>query len=142
MSRLAVVRCAGVAAALAFAVSTRPVQAHEPNIISRCLYRLIPKTDPASDHNMHRAGHPDTLACYTASTKCGPYTGSYVGGSCAFKGCARNPDEGTWGWDYCGPLHSEHPWLKWCHGRRCQGGPGAYKSDGPHVPDPIAKLGI
>jgi hypothetical protein len=88
----------------------------------------------------HRAGHPECIACYARRSDYGPYSGSYVGGSCAFKGWPRGAHEGTWGWDYCGPLHSERPWMQWCHGRRCQGGTGAYKTDGPHVPDLLAKL--
>ena len=134
-----------VVGAIAFAVSTESVQAQEckhPLLEKLRPERLIPKTDPAMENTQCRAGHPDCVACYAQPSKCGPYSGSYVGGSCAWKGCARKAHEGTWGWDYCGPLVSEHPWLKWCDGRRCQQGTGAYKTDGPEVPDPIAKTHI
>jgi hypothetical protein len=62
------------------------------------------------------------------------YIGYYVGGGCAcrFKAEPRRPDEGTWGWDYQGALIPRIVNLGWWHGRRYQGGTGAYQTDGPH----------
>jgi hypothetical protein len=62
-----------------------------------------------------------------------------VGGGAPIVGCDRRSNEGTWGRDYHGIL-SHRPFLRWSHGRRCQGGTGAYRTDGPHVPDPIGRL--
>lgn len=110
-------------------------------ILAPALLVVSGETEPACAQGPQaRAGNPECIARYAQRSDCGPYSGSFVGGSCAFKGHARRTHEGVWGWDYCGPLRSEHPWLKWCRGRRCQGGTGAYKTDGPHVPDPLAKL--
>lgn len=43
-------------------------------------------------------------------------------------------NEGTWGWDYRGWIIPRRVNLLWWHGRRAQGGPGAYKTDGPFLP--------
>jgi hypothetical protein len=62
------------------------------------------------------------------------YTGYYVGGGAASPhGDPRGVSEGTWGWDYQGGLLPRRVSLNWWHGRRTQGGTGAYKTDGPHV---------
>jgi len=60
--------------------------------------------------------------------------GHYVGGGCTplLRGEPRRLDEGTWGWDYQGCLIPRHVNLGWWHGRRYQGGTGAYRTDGPH----------
>ena len=48
-------------------------------------------------------------------------------------------DDGTWGWDETGcHLFRRRVILGWSHGRKYQGGTGAYLTDGPVVPDPIA----
>ena len=60
--------------------------------------------------------------------------GGYVGGGAPVHGDCRCAHEGTWGWDYHGRLFTKRVWLGWHHGRREQGGYGAYKSDGPHCP--------
>ncbi len=139
--RLVAIRNAGlIVFAFAVAASSRTAQAQEHWLLGKLRpEKHLQPTDPVAEHTQCRAGHANCIACYAHPSMCA-YTGSYVGGSCAFKGCGRSPHEGTWGWDYCGPLKSEHPWLKWCHGRRCQSGTGNYKTDGPHVPDPLAKL--
>ncbi len=41
------------------------------------------------------------------------------------------PDEGTWGWDYHGYCLPSRVILGWWHGRKYQGGEGAYSTDGP-----------
>jgi len=63
--------------------------------------------------------------------------GYYVGGGLACRGEPRHPTEGTWGWDYEGRFFCRRIWLGWGHGRRYQGGTGAYKIDGPklHLPE-------
>jgi hypothetical protein len=65
----------------------------------------------------------------------GHYVGYYVGGGCAKPRRAEPPypDEGTWGWDYRGWLVPRNVILGWWHGRRAQGGTGAYKTDGPKI---------
>jgi hypothetical protein len=60
--------------------------------------------------------------------------GYYVGGGCAWRGEPRYPDEGTYGWDYEGCYFARRVWLLWSHGRRYQGGTGAYASDGVQSP--------
>lgn len=45
----------------------------------------------------------------------------------------RNPDEGTWGWDYQGWLLPRRVVPGWWHGRRYQGGTGSYQTDGPRL---------
>lgn len=81
-----------------------------------------------------RAGWPQCVAPW-ARASFGPYeSGGYIGGGAPFHGDCRCGHEGTWGWDYNGRLFNKHIWLGWHHGRRNQGGTGAYKSDGPHFP--------
>jgi hypothetical protein len=63
------------------------------------------------------------------------FIGYYVGGGRACGGTPRCCTEGTWGWDYQGWVLPRRVLLYWSHGRRYQGGIGAYKTDGPHVPD-------
>jgi hypothetical protein len=56
--------------------------------------------------------------------------GYYVGGGAWKRGDPPAPDEGTWGWDYGGLLLPRRVVLLWHHGRRSQGGPGAYRTVG------------
>ena len=65
----------------------------------------------------------------------GHYLGYHVGGGAvnARKAEPRRDDEGTWGWDYQGWLVPRRVSLGWWHGRRYQGGAGAYKTDGPRL---------
>ena len=81
----------------------------------------------------HRAGHPKCLAHYAQPSSDLHYAGGYLGGGTQFHGCRRFTDEGTWGRDYCDGILTHRPWLKWSHGRRFQGGSGAYKTDGPRL---------
>lgn len=62
--------------------------------------------------------------------------GYYVGGGAVSRkhGELPYPEEGTWGWDYRGWLIPRRVNLLWWHGRRDQGGTGAYRTDGPHLP--------
>jgi hypothetical protein len=61
----------------------------------------------------------------------GRYFGYYVGGGSAFRGDDRLANEGVWGWDYGGFHFVPRIELLWNHGRRYQGGAGAYQTDGP-----------
>ena len=88
-------------------------------------------TDAEDGH--HRTGHSERLECYAQSSNDCQYSGGYVGGGTRFHGCGRFAQEGTWGRDYCGWRLSHRPWLNWSHGRRSQGGSGAYKTDGPKL---------
>lgn len=56
-------------------------------------------------------------------------SGYYVGGGAAVCGDARCTHEGTFGWDYHGRLFPNRITLGWYHGRRSQGGGGAYRTD-------------
>lgn len=61
--------------------------------------------------------------------------GYHVGGGNPFPHFAepREPDEGTWGWDYQGWCVPRRVINGWWHGRKYQGGTGAYKTDGPKL---------
>lgn len=61
--------------------------------------------------------------------------GYYLGGGNPFphKAEPRGPEEGAWGWDYQGWLMPRRVINGWWHGRRYQGGTGAYKTDGPSL---------
>ncbi len=61
------------------------------------------------------------------------YGGYWVGGGLPHKGDAPGLQEGTFGWDYFGILFNKRIALNWSHGERHQGGPGAYKTDGPKL---------
>jgi hypothetical protein len=92
-----------------------------------------------------RAGYPDETSCFAKLGRRPNYCGYYVGGGCVCgpvtcHGSLPAPYQGTYGWDYCcGPCGLNHRViLGWCFGCRPKGGTGAYKTDGPHVPNPLA----
>jgi hypothetical protein len=87
---------------------------------------------PASDHSLHRAGNPQTVAWYARPSDTGHDIGYYVGGGCGCRGESRHPDEGVWGWDYRGCLIPRRIVLSWCHCGPYQGGIGYYRT----VPKP------
>jgi hypothetical protein len=77
---------------------------------------------------------PPRIACWATPSNIKAYFGYYVGGGSAF--CRGEPclaTEGTWGWDYRGRCLPQCVFLQWWHGRRYQGGAGAYRIDGPPV---------
>jgi hypothetical protein len=76
-----------------------------------------------------REGYVLPVARWARPSNTPSYTGYYVGGDTAFPGHERTLSEGTWGWDYEGWCFSRRVWLRWSHGRRCQGGTGSYKTD-------------
>jgi len=89
---------------------------------------------PLEGHTMDRAGHPDCISKCARPSVTPAYVGYYVGGG-AVGPKAEPPlaSDGTWGWDYQGGWFRRRVILNWWHGRRYQGGIGAYKTDGPHL---------
>jgi hypothetical protein len=85
------------------------------------------------EHSHERAGYPMCVSGHAKATNGPSYVGYYVGGGSACGDCPRRVEEGTWGWDYEGVHLPRRVWLSWSHGRRYQGGTGAYKTDGPHL---------
>jgi len=82
-------------------------------------------------HTQHRAGHPFLVSPHAEPSNTESFNGYYVGGGAAWHGEPRYLEEGTWGWDYVGGHLSRNVFLQWSHGRRYQGGSGAYQTDGP-----------
>jgi hypothetical protein len=76
---------------------------------------------------------PPGIARWAIPSDTGRYVGYYVGGGCPryLRANPPGPDDGTWGWDYQGGFFRRNVILGWWHGRRYQGGTGAYKTDGP-----------
>ena len=96
--------------------------------------------DPPGNAAAHaRAGYPQEVSRFARPSDTGRYVGYPVGGGCAFprKGDPPGPNDGTWGWDYLGGCFQRRVILHWWHGRRYQGGAGAYETEGPRVLHPI-----
>jgi hypothetical protein len=91
-----------------------------------------------SEHTDTRAGCPREVSPLAQPSNGAHDMGGYVGGGSASvrRGDPRTPEEGTWGWDYRLSSLVRDPFLEWWHGRRYQGGTGAYKTDGPCSPEP------
>jgi hypothetical protein len=84
----------------------------------------------------HRAGDPQCVSPLAKSAESPFEEGYYVGGGARVKGCLgeeRRDNEGTWGMDYTGILFHKKIELRWSHGKRYQGGVGAYRTDGPRL---------
>jgi hypothetical protein len=96
-----------------------------------CVFALL----DAASGQAQRAGYAQEVAPWAMPSDTGRYVGYLVGGGSLSirKGDPPLPDEGTWGWDYRGGLFQRRVMLNWWHGRRYQGGVGAYKTDGPKV---------
>jgi hypothetical protein len=94
--------------------------------------RSIPHTDA-------RAGFPRSLSGHLESSATAGGIGYHVGGGVPFgRGEGRRGGDGTWGWDETGSRHfRRRTILGWSQGRKYQGGTGAYRTDGPVVPDLI-----
>jgi hypothetical protein len=88
-----------------------------------------------SPDGQQRAGNAQEVAPWARPSDTGRYVGYLVGGGSVNyrKGEPPLPNEGTWGWDYRGGLFQRRVILNWWHGRRYQGGVGAYETDGPRV---------
>lgn len=91
------------------------------------------KTDDPCEDRFRRAGNPQCVSWLATPSETPRYSGGYVGGGTAIGGEPRYECEGTWGWDYAGFKLPARIWLRWSHGRRYQGGAGAYKVDGPNL---------
>jgi hypothetical protein len=80
-----------------------------------------------------QAGLPKNIAWWAIPSDTGAYTMYRVGGGNPYPCLADAPlpCEGTWGWDYLGKWFRSNVILGWWHGRRDQGGSGAYQTDGP-----------
>ena len=90
---------------------------------------------PLMDSCCNRPTGPPAVACYARASDNGHYIGYYVGGGSPCLGTGPCPEEGTWGWDYGGIFLLHRVVLCWYHGLCYQGGKGAYKVDGPPLPD-------
>jgi hypothetical protein len=101
-------------------------------LASLLLLALATRPAAGGEDPWRRAGYPEQVSPCARPSDTGRYTGYYVGGGAPCKGEDRTPDEGTWGWDYCGLCFPARIVLRWWHGR-CQGGTGAYKTDGPKL---------
>lgn len=88
------------------------------------------------DHHVEVIDHYPTIHKWAIPSYNHYHIGYWVGGGALSrkKGHAPAFDEGTWGWDYRGWLIHRRVDLLWWHGRRYQGGSGAYRTDGPHLP--------
>lgn len=83
-----------------------------------------------------RAGNPQETSHLAHPSDSGGFIGYYVGGGAVSVRRGDGPliNEGTWGWDFQGKYIMRRVNLLWWHGRRSQGGVGAYKTDGPTLP--------
>lgn len=81
-----------------------------------------------------RAGCPQAVRPH-AGRALGPgRVGYYVGGGGGLMGDGRDPTrDGTWGIDYEPRVLPRLVVQSWSHGRKYQGGQGAYRTDGPKL---------
>ena len=93
------------------------------------------RADPPDQNNPPAHGAVASVPRFAIPSDTGHYLGYYVGGGAGHphKAEPRRDDEGTWGWDYQGWLVQRRVILGWWHGRRYQGGTGAYKTDGSRL---------
>jgi hypothetical protein len=84
-------------------------------------------------HSLARAGQPQRVKRHSRPTYTRAYDAGWVGGGASFRGDAPRMHEGVWGRDYVGLVYPRLVWPHWLHGRRQQGGTGAYRSDGPRL---------
>jgi hypothetical protein len=90
-------------------------------------------------HTDERAGYPRSLSGHLEPSRTAGGIGYYVGGGVPLgHGEGRRASDGTWGWDETGSRHfRRRTILGWSQGRKYQGGTGAYRTDGPVMPDLI-----
>jgi hypothetical protein len=93
----------------------------------------------ASPEDHARAGFPEEISRWARPSDTGRYVGYFVGGGAWNYRRSDLPtaDEGTWGWDFTGGRFRRRVMLNWWHGRRDQGGAGAYATDGPRALPPV-----
>jgi hypothetical protein len=93
----------------------------------------------AGDPFGHRGGDHARAGCamdvrrFAIPSNTKYYGGYQVGGGAAIGGAGPTLEEGVWGWDYSGILFPKRIALNWSHGKRYQGGTGAYRTDGPRL---------
>lgn len=93
-----------------------------------------------ADSPQSRAGYASKVAWWARPSESSAFAAYRVGGGQLAGGSGPSGDQGTWGWDYRGGLFPRRTILNWSNGPRYQGGTGAYRTDGPHVPDLPALL--
>lgn len=83
-----------------------------------------------------RPGRPDEIHRHAISLENEDNIGHKIGGGATAllaqnvrNSEAPTDEEGTWGWDYAGRWFPSRVVLNWWHGRKYQGGEGAYKVD-------------
>lgn len=88
-----------------------------------------------TEHHHVQAGHATELRRWNLPSETRGYVGYPVGGGSPrlLRGDPPTAEEGTWGWDYRGFAFPRKVILNWWHGKRYQGGTGAYKTDGPKL---------
>jgi hypothetical protein len=111
----------------------------ELSMITLAAVTAIASADPPDEQ--HRAGFPNEVSRFAQPSDTGRYTGGAIGGGALRlrKSDGPLPNEGTWGWDYTGGVFQRRVFLGWWHGRRYQGGSGAYQTDGPRVLRPLER---
>jgi hypothetical protein len=93
----------------------------------------------SADPYVHRADEHACAGCsmlirsHAICSNTAHYGGYWVGGGVPCRRDQPYADEGTFGWDYFGVLFPKRVALNWSHGRRFQGGAGAYRTDGPKL---------
>ena len=97
-----------------------------------CEAQIMPA---GAEHYHAQAGNPTGLRRWALPSETGGSISHWVGGGAPrwFRTDPPTIDEGTWGWDYRGLLVPRRVVLNWWHGRRYQGGTGAYGTDGPKL---------
>ena len=124
-------------ATLLSALATSGAQADDPPLPSPAVVGRI--GNPAHmEQPVGRIGNPAHMVLpprWALPSDTGHSIGYHVGGGNPFwrRAEPRHPDEGTWGWDYQGWLLPRRVLSGWWHGRRYQGGTGAYRTDGPKL---------
>ena len=120
------------------------VQGQHPHLHKHKQEGTPPPGKPRFIPNSHeRAGFPQSLGKHLEPSKTSGGIGYYVGGGVPHWGHPhpRTEQDGTWGWDDTGwHAFRRRSYLGWSHGQKYQGGTGAYRVDGPHVPDPVFGL--
>jgi hypothetical protein len=77
-----------------------------------------------------RAGFPQRVSPFAIPSNTSHYVWYYLGGGSLILDEPRFSNEGTFGWDYSGIAFHKSVALGWTHGRRYQGGTGAYRTVG------------
>jgi hypothetical protein len=122
IAKIIVLAAAALALAAEPAVAGEPVEPAAPCEPAPVKYDEPPPRDC-----------PLAIACWARPLNTPAYDGYYVGGGATCRGDGPCPLEGTWGWDFIGRCYARKVMLGWWHGRRYQGGTGAYGINIPHL---------